>query len=404
MTVVRYWLAMALVLVAVVGNACFSGGDELGDMMVRAIAGQVEIHRGNEVIEVDGDESLEPQDVVVTRRGGVARVNLESDRAVMLQRSSRVRIRSVSTIEGQNGSLLGMAESSSMNVLFDGVRATLSDAIFRLDRGFGSSRAASYAGTVDLESPGQSPLTLGELFEVNVASGDLPDMTRPYALDERDAWDAEYLEAVVELTSDLDRLAEGFSRQLGGSRPGVAYFSNLVGRNDLGFMKPYLSRSAAELLVGFTIATNDSHRPLAKSFEKAFRLRDQGARWGVAATILDVRTNPLVAQLQRLIIGTGVAVADGGGPADFTLAAPDAPEGVVVDDDDGTGEIIVGTTDDDDGRGGGGNQNTRPDEPDDCADFATCTVEDIEDEIPPGPNPEPSPKDADLLDDPPTHP
>ena len=398
---VRYWLAIVLAFFVLVGNACFSGGDELGDMMVRAIAGQVEIHRGNEVIEVDGDESLEPQDVVVTRRGGLARVNLENDRAVMLQRGSRVRIRSVSTVEGQKGSLLAIAKSSSMNVSFDGVRSTLSDAIFRLDRGFGSSRAASYAGTVDLEAPGQSPLSLNALFEVNVASGDLPDMTRPYALDEHDAWDADYLEAVVDLTQELDLLAEGFSRQLGGSRPGVGYFSSLVGRSDLGFMRSYLSRSPAELLVAFSIATNDAHRPLHDSFKKAFSLRDQGARWGVAATILDVRTNPLVAQLERLIIGTGVAVADGGGPADFTLGAPAAPDdAVAVDDvDDDTGQVIVGSTDDDDPRGGGG-QSDPPEEPDDCADFASCTVEDIEDEIPPGPKSE----DVDLLDKPPSVP
>ncbi|MDQ3941352.1 MAG: FecR family protein, partial [Actinomycetota bacterium] len=320
----RQPIALLLALVVLGSGACFSGGDELGDMMLRPIAGTVEILRGNEIIEVDSDEALEPQDVVVTKADGLARLNLEDERTVMVQARTRVRIRSPQTIEGQKGSVLAMADAGSMKVIFDDITSTVSDGIFRLDRGFGSSRASTYSGSVHLETPGETRLALDPLHQVEVAAGDLPETAAPYEIDVKDEWDRDYLGEVVDLTVQLDLLANGFSNQLGAAPRGLGYFASLVGR-DVGFMRPYAAREPADLLVGYTIADNDPDRSLAASFAEALDLHDRGARWGVAAAILDVRTRPLVAQLGDLILGSGVVASGGGGGGDFTFAAADAP-------------------------------------------------------------------------------
>ena len=402
---VRNSIAALLALFVVAGGACSSGDSELGAMTVRPLAGVVEIHRGNEVISVTDDEALEPQDVVVTGKRGLAQLELEDNNTITMVKNSEMRIRSTSAVEGQKGTLI--AEGSSMKVLFDGVESHLADAVFRLDQSFGSSRAASYSGTVHLSAPGEAGLVLSTLYEVDVAAGDLPDRPSPYDLDIQDALDQQYISEVVNLADVLD--LTGYSRQLDGSRPSLGFFSDLAGTSRVAFMKSYLSRAPADLIVGFLIAANDPNRSLKQSFVRAFRLRDAGAQWAVAATIMNVETNPLLAQLDRLILGTSVAAEGGGGSADFTFASSDGgpssggTDPGVSDDDPGDDDTITG------GVGGGG--DTEGDggtdgtgDGDDCSNTVDCAVEDVEDELPPGPGPGPEPqpkidpRDADLLD------
>jgi hypothetical protein len=403
----RHCVASVVLVVALFGGACSSDGDDLGAMQLERTGGQVEIHRGDDVIKVVDREDLEPQDVIVTRSDGVAKLSLDGVNEVALRADARLRIRSTSTIEGEEGGLVATAGSGEMKVLFGDVSATFSDAEFRLDRGFGSARAASYSGEITLDSPGQPMVTLPTLHEVDVAAGDLPDNPSPYELDIYDAWDIEYLPEVVELTESLDTLATGFARNQGRARPGLDYFANLAGRSDIGFMRSYLRRSPADLLVGFTIASNDRDKALAQSFREAFSLHDDGALWGVAATIMDVQTEPLVAQLSDLILDTEVlAAGGGGGTADFAIAASDGSVSGPGSGSGGDGDdepTITGSTgggdDPGDGDGGGGNGDG---ESDDCSDFASCTVEEVEDELPPGPNsepdPEPTSRNLDILD------
>ena len=400
---VRNSIAALVALFVLSGVACSSGDSELGAMTLRPLAGVVEIHRGNEVISVTDDESLEPQDVVVTGKRGLAQLELEDENTITMVKNSEMRIRSTSTVEGQKGTLV--AEGSSMKVLFDGVESHLADAVFRLDQSFGSSRAASYSGTVHLSAPGEAGIVLDTLYEVDVAAGDLPDRPSPYDLDPGDALDTKYLSEVIELADDLD--LKGFSRQLGRSRPSLADFSDLAGTSRIGFMRSYLTRAPGDLIVAFLIASNDPKLSLKQSFVRAFRLRDAGAQWAVAATIMDVETNPLLAQLDRLILGTSV-VADGpGASADFTFASVDGgPSSGGTDpggsDDDPNETINGGTggTGDADGDGGNGDGDS-----DDCTGTVDCAVEDVEDELPPGPGPDPEPepntdpRDVDLLDD-----
>lgn len=378
----RHYLSIMLafaVVAGVAGTVFLRASDELGAMEVMAIAGGVEIHRGNSVIPVGSSpESLDPQDVVVTDGKGFARLELEEGRKVLLQTKTRLRIRSTDAVEPQEGSILATADDAPTSVLFDDVTARFSSATFRLDRGFGSARAASYAGPVHLQSRGEPRLELTKLMQVEVAAGDLPERAVPYRLSMRDVWDDRFLHDVVTLTRDLDLLANGFARQVVDSRPGLDYFSGIA-RSNVKFMKPYLSRPVADLLVAFTIADNDPDASLESSFESAFEYLDEGASYGVAATLLDVNPKALVAQLEQMIVDTGAVAADGGaGEASFVLGSGASSDGSgTTDDQDGSGDQTVS------GNVEGGDTGEVPD----CSNVVDCGVKDIQDEIPPGPGP-----------------
>ena len=379
----RHYLAVLLALAAlavVAVGVYFGDASEFGAMTLRKIGdGKVEIHRGNEVIEVgDADEALEPQDLVVTGSDGDAILNLEEGRTLTVARKSRLRIRSTTMVEAQQGGLLATAEAP-MSVLFDDVTARFSSAQFRLDRGFGSARAASYRGPVRLESPGEPRVTLRGLFQVDVAAGDLPQSSVPYQLSFRDPWDKQHLGDVVDLTQTLDQLATGFERQVGNTRPGLDYFSDLSSGN-VSFMRPYMSRSVADLLVAFTIADNAPGGSMKRSFRAAFDYLDDGASYGVAATILKAKSSPLVAQLEELIVGTGAVAADGGaGSASFG-------EGSSGDSSSGAGEGDVTTAAGEEETVSGEVAGEQEGEVDDCSDVVSCGVDDVQDELPPGPS------------------
>lgn len=371
-------------LVVVVGGACAGDSEGLDAMSIQKLSasGRVEIHRGNETILVeDGEESLEPQDVIQTDGDATARLRLEGNRTVTLARDTRVLVRSTTGVEGQSGSLLAIAKGESTQVFFDDVTARFSSAKFRLDSGVGSARAASYSGNVQLVSPGEARVTLARLRQVDVAAGDLPEKVNPYRVDPSDPWDQEQLEDVVALTQELELLARGFSRQIGSSRPGAEYFSSLTSRN-VGFVKDYLNRRVTDLLVAFSIAMNDPGRSLESSFEKVFGYLDDGAQYGVAATIMGVSGRPVVAQLEGLIVDTGaVASNGGGGTASFALGSAAGGSATGSDGNDDTSTSASGSGDTVSGGVGGETQ----DEVNDCANTVDCTLDDVQD-IPPGPS------------------
>ena len=386
-------------------------------MELRAQSGVVNILRDGDTINVEGAVELEPGDVVVTKDGALAKFALEGGadaRQGQLQEHSRLLIRSGTAVEAEEGLLL-MQVSEPTRAVVEGVTARASDATFRIDRGFGSVRAGVYRGSIELDAPGQADLAISTLYQATLVAGDLPSQTRPYRLDEKDAWDNALLAEVVNLEKDLADLARGLGGQLGRQRPGLDYFRALTDGSNVGFMSSYLNRKPSDLLIGFTIA-RIADGSLDRAFREAFDLYDQGARWGVAAKILDVEPRPIVAQLERLILGTGVVAADGSGNnAEFTVAAADASETAAsIDGPASTSSSSSTTTPTQPTQP---DQPTRPDEPDEpdnppdnppeepdeCSDTAECAVEDVEDQLP-GPDPSPSPtqeeeqKDAGLLD------
>jgi hypothetical protein len=239
-------------------------------------------------------------------------------------------------------------------------------------------------------------LIVTALHEATIAADEVPGAGKPYRLDPNDPWDQNELQEVIELEDELDLLSKGFSRQLGNDRPDLAYFNALSDGENVSFMRPYLKRRAVDLLIGFTVADNDRHRPLKTSFRQAFHLYDQGATWGITATILDVSARPVVAQLEDVIIGTGVVADSGTGdePA-FTVAAAEEGSGAqppgqsdTIDSGGGSGDDVSGSDnggdEEDPGDGGGGEEPPKDD----------CEQTDVECQINQRLSPSPSPSDV----------
>ncbi|MFP5351268.1 MAG: hypothetical protein ACLGIB_01725 [Actinomycetota bacterium] len=384
---------------ALVGGLACADESALKDMELSVLKGVVNVIRDGETIPVESTIGLEPGDVVETKQGTIAKFALDGgpdERRGELQGSTKIMIRSATSIEAEEGQLL-LAVQQPTTVVVDSVTARTAGGTFRIDRGFGSDRAGVYSGSLDLDAPGQPRLRLDTLFQATMVAGDLPSQGRPYRLDESDAWDQRVLGEVVDLEQQLEVLARGLTPQLRGQRPNLDYFEALIGGGNVSFMRGYLQRKPVDLLIGFTIARNASLE-LEKAFRWGFRLYDQGARWGVAAKIMEVEPRPVVAQLERLILGTGVVAADGSGqPADFSVAAAAASEtggSTTVASTDGSDPTTTGGGNDpgsgDDG-GGDDKPNEKPtpeESPDECSNSTECTVNDI---LGQRPSPSPSP-------------
>lgn len=390
-------IALCLAAVVVASVSCGSQ-DALGDMELRLEAGVVNVIRDGETIAVEDTLDLRPGDVIVSEPRALATFALEGGadaRQGEIQGDSRLLIASTTSVEAQEGKVL-MRVSDPTSVMVEGVTARSSDGAFRVDRRFGSVRAASYTGSVHLDAPGEIDLRVRRLFQATIVAGDLPNQARPYQLDPRDPWDQVLLENVVDLEGQLAALARGFSGQIGRDRPGLSYFRALADGADVGFVRGYLSRKPSDLLIGFTIAQR-TDRPLRRAFKQAFGLFDAGARWGVAAAILEVEPRPLVAELKDLILGTGAVAGRGGGSARFDVAAANAGEA-------GGGTAPPSSTNTDISNPPAGPSDPRdpskPREPDDpkdpkdppeCTDDPECTVRELEDELFPDEQPSPSP-------------
>lgn len=402
-------IALTLALVAAgSGYVLFTGTSGIGEMQLRAEAGKVIVLRDGESIRVEDDTAIQPGDFVTTDSDGAATLRLEGDRRVQIAGGARVAVSSVSSIETDAGDVLAEA-GDSLKIVFGGVTASASDATFRVDLGFGSARAASYDGSVELSSPGEARLTLDRLYEATIAGADLPSATRPLRYDGGDPWDLAQIRDVIELDETLATYGTSLESQLnkGSARPSLGYFSGLAGR-PADFVRPYLGRDVDDLLIGFAVADNTS-APLEKAFERAFDLRNAGGRWGVVASIMRAKPKPLLASVQGLIVASG---AVGGGQAgdqpEFTLAAAeafsDSPGNSVPGtsfpgespEDTGTDNPPIAQPPD-----GGGNPPEGPDEPeepDDCSTGPECDLNDLGDDIDdqlPGDEPEPDPSPTD---------
>jgi hypothetical protein len=388
-------LVIGSIIVMLAGTACwpFDGDDALGAMKLRRTGdGRVELHRDGDVVNVTDEASLESRDVIVTKDDATAELQLASGRRAMIAPDSQHLIVDTSTIEAQQGSLLARA-SAPMTISFAGAEAELSSGLFRVDRALGASRAATYEGRVRLSAPGQR-LNLEPLFQTSVSAADFDDPD-PYRLNEKDLWDNTHLADVLDLDKQLGQIAAGLASQVGKTRPTVGYFRGLANGQPTGFMAGYVDsrRGTEDLLIGFTVGL-EADRALKSGVDRAFELFDDGARWGVAAAIMEVNENPLIAALEGIIEATGVASAEPGEAPDFSTEAGVLASGPGDAPPDGGGGGVGNPGDDDpDDPGGGGND---PDPPQDCEDFVECTQQDIEEQ---NPLASPSPSPPSLLDD-----
>ena len=314
-------IAIPIVLALFAGTACwpFSNNDQLAEMTLKRLSGHVRILRASDSISVTDKEPLQAHDVVETLGHSSARLRLVGHRTVMLAPNSQVRITSTRSIQIANTGSVLADTTEAMHLTFSGIEADASNAQVRIDQGTSSSRAASYSGAVRIFSPGQPRVTVPRLFQVASAASTLRT-AQPYRLNDNDPWDATYLKDVVSLDQDLTPLITGLQRQLGRSRPSVAYFQALAGDKDVSAVGQYLHRKTSDLLTAFEIAIRTKKISFKSALHRAFHLFDSGARWAVAAAIMNVQFHTLLASLQDVVLGTG-AVAGGSGQAPaFTVA------------------------------------------------------------------------------------
>jgi hypothetical protein len=397
-------LAIPLIISLVATTACWPfSTDDIAEMSVKRTSdsGKVEIVRGDETIAVSDAEEVKVGDLVSTSDGARALLRLEGEkpdsRFVNIAPNTDLRIQSTKAVEGplHTGSLVADAGAPT-RVTFAGFDATTASGAFRVDIGAASVRAGAYSGEVRLETPGQPRISLDRLFEAQAAAGDL-DGKEPYDLDTADAWDRVFLRAVVDLDEQLTPLATGLRNQLDGARPGLPYFRALADQN-VSFMKRYLSRPPVDLLTAFLIADN-SPGSLKKNFVRAFRLADDGAKWAVAAGILDAGFKTFVADLSNVAAATGAVAGGTGNEAVFSVAAAeaidDAAPGETLDvaappeSDDGGGEDVGGGGGGDDG---GGDDGTEPSpEPSEGGCGPICQTGNEVTERIPGARPSPTP-------------
>ncbi|MDQ3878747.1 MAG: hypothetical protein M3290_10440 [Actinomycetota bacterium] len=383
-------IAIPVVLALFAGTACwpFSNGDQLAEMTLKRLSGHVRILRASDTISVSDKEPLQARDVVETLGHSSARLRLVGDRTVMLAPNSQVRITTTHSIQVANtGSVLADI-SEPMQLTFSGIEAQASHAQVRIDQGSSSSRAASYSGAVRLFSPGQPRVTVPPLFQVASAASALR-AAQPYRLNDNDPWDATYLKDVVSLDQSLTPLITGLQRQLGRSRPNLAYFQALAGNKDVSAVSHYLQRKTSDLLTAFEIALRAKSLPFKTALRRAFHLFDSGARWAVVAAIMRVQFHTLLASLQDVVLGTG-AVAGGSGQAPaFTVAAANSARSGKTGSAAGPPATGPGPGGDnppaDDGNtgDGGGGGNPRPEPSPTACNNIGCSVPSIF----PGPSP-----------------
>ncbi|HYP22085.1 MAG TPA: hypothetical protein VEV43_00765 [Actinomycetota bacterium] len=385
-------IAVGLVLVLFVGVAWwrFSDASVLEEMTVKKRAGIVTVLRGGETIEVGDSTSLKPRDVVQTHSSGEAVIRLEGDRLLTLAPDSKVRVRDARGVESQGGSLLADT-SESLTVTFGGTRASTSSATIRIDRGISAARVGSYEGRVTLSAPGEERLVIGRLFQASPSVNFMPESAVPYDFNVADQWDRLHLDRVIALQEELDQLSAGLETQVEGERPGLDYFSALQDGADVSFLKPYLRRDPINLLVGFTIASHEDG-PLGASFRRAFDLFDRGAEWSVAATIMGVKLEAVLADLED--IATVAVEAASGGDDSFTAAAAVLAEGGKLPPP-GTGPVPTNAPP---GTNPPPTQpppspTDKPNPPDECSNVVTCGAEDLTEPLEPTPSPSPGPTD-----------
>lgn len=399
--------ALAVPLAAGAGLLALSGDSGLGEMELSAGGtGDVTVFRAGETISVDGNFSLETGDLVVTGVAATAEFNLVGDRTLDLAGETSVRIMGASAVAIEGGNALATTSDETTVTVGDvEIAAPASDAVFRMDRA-SSLRTGVYDGKVEVSVPAQGSLQLRELFEVSMptVAPNIPARPDPYGLNAEDAWDTELLPEVVELDKELTATANGLATQF-DRRPPLSYFQTVAG-SQVKFMKPFLKQRPADLLVGLTVAEGARSDNLAGAFRRTLDLVfERGARWGVAAAIMDADPKRLLTGLNALIEKSGVTggnspaadafaqTTDSGlTDADGTNGSTDGPGGTAVtdpNDDDGNEPIVQPTVKPTSSPAPSPSPTPTPtvtptDPPEECGTDVECVVKDVD---PPVDNP-----------------
>ena len=178
--------------------------------------------------------------------------------------------------------------------------------------------AGVYRGTVTVDSAGQRR-SVPALRAIDVAVvGRPPAEATPIKLSSEDPWDRRYLGAAIDLGLLLDKLSDGYTRTLRRTDARtVGFYRSLLPAlaAEDAFTQALVppTRDQGEVLVGGAIAALGRKAPFAERWENVFDFRDDGAGWGLIALDQGVSQDPLLADLDKAVNGTGFEFAQPAG-------------------------------------------------------------------------------------------
>lgn len=229
---------------------------------------------------------------------GSARLELAMDRTIELRKGSQMELRAQPVLLA--GDALVDARSAPASIAAGGTDIRVSGTS-RLTRN-PALVAASYVGSLELNSAGRGLRVPALRQAVVTAAGLIPDRPIPLAYDPADSWDRRLLGDAIDLGGELLARSRGLTAQLPpGEGRTTGFYRQLLPAlaAERGFDQPLLdeNRTPGETLVGAAIATEGRGAPFAVRWADVFAFRDQGAAWGVVALDQQVARDPLLPSL-----------------------------------------------------------------------------------------------------------
>lgn len=397
-------LVTAVLLVALAAPAC-SGDGRDDDAFVLQLDGRAEVVRDDEPRRLtSGDHRLSTGDTV-RMLDGDAVLELPGDRSVLLRSARGDRDSTVLEVAAVphivNGDAVVVA-GDEVRFRAGDVDVELASGAARVQRGLGVT-VALYAGGAVVRSAGRElPGGLAALRQVSVpATGLLPRRPAPLRYDdvEPDPWDRRFLGDAIDLGSELDRRARGFTGQL-GARVAVdapllrRVLPRLAGESDFGDgLLGGADRTAGEALVGAAIVVEGGDASFRQRWDDVFAFRDDGARWGLVALDQQVQRDALLATIVDAYSRSPVLfAAPSGSGGEITLGPPTTSPG-------GGGATTTTTTAPTDEGGGGEPDPTVPPPTAPPPTLPPITVPPVpDDEEPDEPDSDPEEEEPEVVD------
>ena len=384
-------IAAAIGLIASLSVWALSRDEALAEMTLQVDKGSVEIQRGDGAIPAVGRTGIEAGDVVVTADNSYATLRLEGERVISLGPAASLEILGGTGVSSGAGTLVADA-GDPLRVAIGDAMARGDQAVVRVDRSAGTTRAGVYEGRLDLAAPGSPGVSLERLWQATLTAGRLYGR-EPYELKDGDVWDGRHLDSLVALDARLTTMRSGFASLVGRSLPGLDFFAALVDQ-DVGFLRTHVDKltpkrplRTADLMIGVAVA-KPAAGPLEPDFRRGYGYFRQGASWGIVAGLLGVENpkewKPVVDELEVAMLGSA-GVADGDpGDATFTVAEGDGETTAPGDSVDGSGEPV------DEGAPGDGPGALPPTQPPDGGDDDDDDGSDDDDDNNGTPSPSPA--------------
>ena len=294
-------LVAGLVGVALAATGCSTAHLGAGDARLAA-TGVVQVSRHGGAWRTARGGVLHFGDRVRVVHGS-ARLTLAGQRVLELRDRSRVEVRPAPLLLA--GDLLVVVPQGRLGIAADPVVATVSSGAARLSRGLAFS-AGVYAGSVSVESAGQS-LAVPALRQADVpAVGLVPSRPVPLIYRDSDMWDRRFLGDWIDLGRDLESSSRGLTGELpAGDRPSTVFYRRLVPglRSQPAFTPGLLGRGhdPGETVVGAAITVTGRRGVFAQRWDGVFGFRDEGAAWGLVALDQLADRNALLAQIEAAL-------------------------------------------------------------------------------------------------------